>query len=233
MRSLVVLPTYNEKDNLPRIAPAIRSAIGADLLVVDDGSPDGTGELADRLARENSFVSVLHRPRKMGLGTAYVEGFRWALARDYEVIVQMDSDFSHDPEDLPRLVQALERADLAIGSRYVPQGLIQGWTFYRKWISALGNFYARRVLGSPVRDLTGGFKAWRRKTLEALDWSSILSDGYAFQIETTHGALSRGFRFVEIPIVFKDRRFGRSKLSKKIVWEAVWKVWKLRARRPS
>ena len=231
MKPIVLLPTYNERENLPRMIPAIRSAIVADILVIDDSSHDGTGELADGIARQNAFVSVIHRPGKLGLGTAYIEGFRWALARPYDVIVQMDSDFSHDPRDLSRLVQELKDADLAIGSRYVPQGRIEGWTFYRKWISAFGNFYARAILGSPVRDLTGGFKAWKRIVLESLDFSSILSDGYAFQIETTYGAASNGFRVAEIPIIFRDRRFGRSKLSKKIVFEAVWKVWKLRLRR--
>jgi dolichol-phosphate mannosyltransferase len=231
VKSVVLLPTYNERENLAAILPAVRSASGADILVIDDASPDGTGELAEQIAKTSPFLSVLHRARKLGLGTAYVEGFRWALDKGYDAVIQMDSDFSHDPEDLPRLIRALEKADFVIGSRYVPGGSIRGWSWHRKAISAFGNFYARAILSCPVRDLTGGFKVWSRRALESLELSSILSDGYSFQIETTVRALSKGYRFAEEPIVFKDRRFGSSKLSKKIVWEAVWKVWKLRRHR--
>lgn len=225
---LVVLPTYNEIENLPEFVPAVLSALKTDVLIIDDHSPDGTGELAEKMAREHAAIHVLHRPKKLGLGSAYVKGFQWALERRYDVIVQMDSDFSHAPGDVPNLVAALSEADFAIGSRYLKEGSIQNWPKWRLWVSEMGNAYARSVLNLETRDLTGGFKAWKRKVLEAIDLKKILSDGYAFQAETTFRAGQKGFKSVEIPIVFKDRTQGRSKISRKILLEAMWVMWKLR-----
>ena len=198
------------------------------VLVIDDSSPDGTGELADRLAAEQSWVRVIHRPRKEGLGPAYLEGFRHALALDAELVLEMDCDFSHDPADVPRLIAAAEDADLVIGSRYVPGGGTRNWGLVRRLISRGGSLYAQLLLGVPIRDLTGGFKCYRRAVLETIDLDAIDSKGYAFQIETTYRALRAGFRAVEVPIVFADREVGGSKMSKAIVLEAVWKVPALR-----
>ena len=231
MKVVVCLPTYNERENLERIVRALDRIEGVEnrsLLVVDDSSPDGTGELADRLASELPHVAVLHRPRKEGLGPAYLAGFRRALAEGAELVVEMDCDFSHDPADVPRLVAAAADADVVLGSRYVPGGTIEGWGLGRRIVSAGGSLYARAVLGVGVRDLTGGFKCYRRAVLEALDLESISSRGYAFQIETTYRALRAGFRVCEIPIAFTDRAVGGSKMSRSIVLEAIWKVPALR-----
>jgi len=226
-RVCVVLPTYNERENVPQIVPAILAASPAvDLLVVDDNSPDGTGALADEIAARDSRVRVLHRSRKEGLGRAYLAGFAEALRGGYGRIVEMDADFSHDPGRLPALLGV--DADLVLGSRYVPGGGTVNWGPGRRLLSRGGSFYARTILGVPIRDLTGGFKCFRRKVLESLDLASVRSTGYAFQIELTYRAIRRGFKVVEVPITFVDRRVGKSKMSRRIVAEALWMVWKIR-----
>jgi dolichol-phosphate mannosyltransferase len=226
----VCLPTYNERENLEAMVDALQNVLGEDgiVLVIDDSSPDGTGEIADLLAAERRGVQVLHRPRKEGLGPAYLDGFRRALELGADLIFEMDCDFSHDPADIPRLAAAAEEADLVIGSRYAEGGGTRNWGVLRRLISRGGSLYAQVLLGVGVRDLTGGFKCYRRMVLEAIDLDAIHSKGYAFQIETTYRALRRGFRVVEIPIVFVDRQVGGSKMSKAIVLEAVWKVPALR-----
>jgi dolichol-phosphate mannosyltransferase len=227
-RAVLCLPTYNERENLE---PMLRALGDKDVrvLVIDDGSPDGTGELADRLAAELDYVEVLHRAQKEGLGPAYLAGFRRALAQDAELVLEMDCDFSHDPDDVPRLIEAVEAgADVALGSRYVPGGGVRNWGLLRRFISAGGSFYARVILGVGIRDLTGGFKCYRRRVLETIELDAIESKGYAFQIETTYRALRKGFNVVEVPITFVDRVVGGSKMSKTIVLEAVWKVPALR-----
>jgi dolichol-phosphate mannosyltransferase len=199
------------------------------VLVIDDNSPDGTGELADRLAAELDYVGVLHREQKEGLGPAYIAGFRRALAEGAELVLEMDCDFSHDPADVVRLIAAVEAgADLALGSRYVKGGAVRNWGLLRRFVSAGGSFYARVLLGTNVRDLTGGFKCYRRAVLETIDLDAVHSKGYAFQIETTYRALRAGFRVVEVPITFVDREVGGSKMSKAIVAEGIWKVPALR-----
>ncbi|HEX6585918.1 MAG TPA: polyprenol monophosphomannose synthase [Solirubrobacterales bacterium] len=229
----VILPTYDEAENLERIADAVLEQLPAtgSVLVVDDNSPDGTGEIADRLAAANERIRVLHRERKEGLGPAYLAGFRIALDAGAERIIEMDADFSHDPAYLPGLIAATENADLAIGSRYVEGGGVTDWGPVRRFISRGGSAYARIALRLPVRDLTGGFKCFRREVLEAIDLGSIEARGYAFQVETTYRALELGFRVVEVPIVFRDRREGSSKMSKAIVAEAIWRVPAMRFRR--
>jgi dolichol-phosphate mannosyltransferase len=226
----LVLPTYNEADNLEPICTAALTNLpeSAHVLVVDDSSPDGTGKIADRLASAEPRIEVLHRPRKEGLGAAYIDGFRKALAAGAGFVLQMDSDFSHDPADLPRLLEAVQRADVAIGSRYVAGGGIENWTPLRRTISKGGSTYARFVLGVPVRDLTGGFKCFRREVLKAIDLPTVRSQGYAFQVELTYRTVLRGFRVVEVPIVFHERRAGDSKMSGSIVGEAAWRVPLLR-----
>jgi dolichol-phosphate mannosyltransferase len=226
----VCLPTYNERENLEPMLRALGEVLGPDdrVLVIDDNSPDGTGELADRLAGELDFVDVLHRPRKEGLGLAYLAGFRHALDAGADLIVEIDCDFSHDPADVPRLLAAAEDADLVLGSRYVPGGGVENWGLIRRVISAGGSIYARLVLGVPVRDLTGGFKCFRRAVLEAIPLDQVRSRGYAFQIELTYRALRQGFRVREVPIRFSDRVVGGSKMSRAIVLEAIWKVPLLR-----
>ena len=227
--AVVVLPTYNEADNLPAIAEAILAASpGLDLLVVDDNSPDGTGRLADDLARANPRVRVLHRARKEGLGKAYLAGFREALSHGYRYVLQMDADFSHDPKYLPELLARVRSTPLVLGSRYVPGGGTVNWGLFRRLLSRGGGLYARTILGLSVRDLTGGFKAWQREALEAIVLADVRSTGYAFQIELTLRAVRRGFAVEELPIVFVDRRVGQSKMSRAIVLEALWKVWALR-----
>ncbi|HSO01744.1 MAG TPA: polyprenol monophosphomannose synthase [Gaiellaceae bacterium] len=230
MRALVCLPTYNERENLEPMLRALGAVLGPDdrVLVIDDDSPDGTGELADRLAAELPFVDVLHRERKEGLGPAYLAGFRQALERGAELVVEIDCDFSHDPNDVPRLLEAVRDADLVLGSRYVPGGGIENWGLVRRAISAGGSLYARVLLGVGVRDLTGGFKCFRRAVLESLPLEEVHARGYAFQIELTYRALRRGFRVREIPIRFTDRVTGGSKMSRAIVLEAIWKVPLLR-----
>lgn len=227
--ALVCLPTYNEKENVVAIVEAILSATAdADVLVIDDNSPDGTGRLADEIAARNSRVRVLHRPGKQGLGKAYLAGFDWALQRGYELVLEMDADFSHDPGRLPAMIEAARDADLVLGSRYVPGGGTVNWSRFREFISRGGSYYARTILGIPVRDLTGGFKCFRRKVLESIDLPTVECSGYAFQIELTYRAIRKGFRVREIPIVFTDRRVGQSKMSKRIVLEALRKVWSIR-----
>jgi dolichol-phosphate mannosyltransferase len=225
--AVVCLPTYNERENLAAMLRALNGK-GARVLVIDDNSPDGTGQLADALAAELDYVSVLHRPAKEGLGPAYLAGFRSALAGGAELVLEMDCDFSHDPNDVPRLIAAADDADVVLGSRYVAGGGVGNWGLLRRFISAGGSWYARVVLGSNVRDLTGGFKCYRRAVLEAIDLDGIHSKGYAFQIETTYRALRAGFRVTEIPITFVDREAGGSKMSRSIVAEAIWKVPALR-----
>jgi dolichol-phosphate mannosyltransferase len=227
-RAVVCLPTYNERENLERMLRALGDK-SVRVLVIDDNSPDGTGELADRLAKELDYVDVLHRESKEGLGPAYLAGFRHALASDAELVLEMDCDFSHDPNYVPHLIAAVEcGADLALGSRYVPGGGVRNWGLLRRLISAGGSAYARIILGVKIRDLTGGFKCYRRAVLEAIDLDAVESKGYAFQIETTYRALRAGFKVVEVPITFADREVGGSKMSKAIVAEAIWKVPGLR-----
>ena len=225
--AVVCLPTYNERENLEPMLRALGDK-GVHVLVVDDNSPDGTGQLADRLAQELDYVSVLHRPAKEGLGPAYIAGFRRALADGAELVLEMDCDFSHDPSDVPRLVAAAGDADVVLGSRYVAGGGVRNWGLLRRFISAGGSWYARVLLGIPVRDLTGGFKCYRRRVLETIDLDAVHSKGYAFQIETTYRALRAGFRVAEVPITFADREDGVSKMSRTIVVEAIWKVPSLR-----
>ena len=229
MRALVCLPTYDERENLEPMLRALAEVLGPDdrVLVIDDDSPDGTGVLADRLAAELPFVDVLHRERKEGLGRAYLDGFRLALERGAELVLEMDCDFSHDPADVPRLIAAAADADLVLGSRYVPGGGVRDWGLLRRLISRGASLYTQLLL-MPVRDATGGFKCFRRAVLERLDLDAISSRGYMFQIETTFRARRAGFRVVEIPITFSDRRVGGSKLSRAIVLEAIWRVPALR-----
>jgi len=224
----VCLPTYNERENLEAMLRALEP-LGVEVLVIDDNSPDGTGELADRLAAELDFVSVLHRERKQGLGPAYLAGFRRVLAGDADYVLELDCDFSHDPADIPRLLAACEAgADLALGSRYVRGGGTANWGLARRIVSWGGSFYARVLLGVSIRDLTGGFKCFRRHVLESLDLDAIESKGYAFQIETTYRVLRKGFTIVEVPIRFVDRTEGESKMTRGIFLEAVRKVPLLR-----
>jgi len=228
-RALVCLPTYDERENLAPVVAAIHAAAPeVDVLVVDDDSPDGTGRVADELAARDPRVKVLHRAAKEGLGRAYLAGFAWALERGYGLVLEMDADFSHDPAYLPTLLAAAEDADLVLGSRYVPGGGTSNWGLGRRLVSRGGSAYARAILGVQVRDLTGGFKCFRREVLEAVDLASVECSGYAFQIELTFRALRRGFRVVEVPIVFADRRVGQSKMSRRIVLEAMRKVWSMR-----
>ena len=234
MRATVCLPTYNERDNLEPMVRALETVLrdGDRVLVIDDNSPDGTGEIADTLAAELPFVSVLHRPRKEGLGPAYLAGFHAALADGAELVLEMDCDFSHDPADVPRLIAAVEDgADLALGSRYVPGGAVGDWGLIRRGISRGGSLYAALWLRLGVKDPTGGFKCFRRAVLEAIDLDAITAKGYAFQIEMTYRAKRRGFRIVEVPITFDDRTVGSSKMSRTIVLEAVWRVPLLLLRR--
>lgn len=231
----IILPTYNERENLERFVSALlevfkTNSLDGRIIVVDDGSPDGTGEIADELAARLENLSVIHRSRKEGIGPAYVAGFKQALTTDTQFIFEMDSDFSHDPANVPRMLKAVGGADLVLGSRYVPGGGVKNWGLLRRIISRWGGIYARLVLGVPVNDLTGGFKCFRRKVLESLDLDSVSSHGYGFQIELTFKAIKKGFRVKEIPITFSDRALGQSKMSKRIVLEAAVMVWKLRLR---
>ena len=229
--AVVCLPTYNERENLERVVVALGEVLpeGGRVLVIDDNSPDGTGELADRLAAERQWVSVLHRERKEGLGPAYLAAFREVLTGDDEYVLEMDADLSHDPAVVPRLIAACASgADVALGSRYVEGGGTENWGLARRVVSAGGSLYARLLLGVPVRDLTGGFKCFRREVLERIDLDSVHSKGYAFQIEMTYRALRAGFRVVEVPIVFADRTRGHSKMSRGIFLEAVTRVPALR-----
>jgi dolichol-phosphate mannosyltransferase len=226
----LVLPTYNEAENLEPLVEAARAKLppSAQVLIVDDGSPDGTGEIADRLAAEHGNVNVLHRRRKEGLGPAYIAGFRAALAGGAGLVLEMDADFSHDPAYLPRLLEAAKRADVVLGSRYVAGGGVSDWGPLRRAVSRAGSAYARLVLGVGVRDLTGGFKCFRREVLEAIDLDRIDTRGYAFQVEMTYRAIRLGFKVAEVPIVFRERRVGSSKMGLGIVAEAVWRLPLLR-----
>ena len=229
-RALVIVPTYNERENIRRLIDSVLAQDARiDVLVVDDGSPDGTGALVDEIVASSDRVHVQHRARKLGLGTAYIVGFRWALERDYAYVLEMDADFSHDPIHLPQFLQAVEGADLVLGSRY-QQGRVTvvNWPMTRLILSYCANLYARAVTGLPVYDATGGFKCFRRSVLEAIDLAGVRSNGYAFQIEMSFRAWKRNFRIAEIPIVFVDRTEGTSKMSQSIVREAVWMVWRLR-----
>jgi len=231
----LVLPTYNEAENIERIVRAALPELATaapdhHILVVDDGSPDGTGEIADRLAAELEPVEVLHRSAKEGLGRAYLAGFERALASGADLVLEMDADFSHNPKDLPRLIEASSDADLVLGSRYVPGGGVTDWGLFRRLLSRGGSWYSRMVLGVPVRDLTGGFKCFHRETLEKIDYRKMHADGYGFQIELTYRAIKAGLRVKEVPIVFRDRQEGTSKMTARIALEAVWKVPALRAR---
>jgi dolichol-phosphate mannosyltransferase len=232
----LILPTYNEAENIEPLVRAVLpqlASTGLDhtVLVVDDGSPDGTGAIADGLAEELEQVRVLHRPQKQGLGRAYLAGFRVALAEGAELVLEMDADFSHDPADVPRLVAAAGAADLVLGSRYVPGGGVKDWGIVRRTLSRGGSAYARLLLGVPVRDLTGGFKCFRRRVLETIDLDGVHADGYGFQIELTYRTVQAGFKVAEVPITFRERRLGRSKMTARIALEAVWKVPALRLRR--
>jgi dolichol-phosphate mannosyltransferase len=229
-RALVIVPTYNERENIARLVETVLAQDPRlEMLIVDDGSPVGTGEIVDGIMAANARVHILRRPRKMGLGTAYIAGFRWALERDYAFVFEMDADFSHDPAHLPDFLRAIESADLVLGSRYREGKVtIVNWPINRLILSYFANVYARAVTGLPVWDTTGGFKCFRREVLQSIDLSKVVSNGYAFQIEMSFRAWKRGFRLVEIPIVFVDRTEGHSKMSKSIVREAIWMVPRLR-----
>ncbi|OGC76438.1 MAG: dolichyl-phosphate beta-D-mannosyltransferase [candidate division Zixibacteria bacterium RBG_16_40_9] len=229
MKSLVIIPTYNEKENLEKIVPEIlKMDDSLNILVVDDNSPDGTGEIAERIASKNNKVFVLHRPGKMGLGQAYIAGFKYALEKGYDCIFEMDADFSHDPKYLPDFLSGIKEADLVIGSRYINGVNVINWPMTRLLLSYYANIYARWVTGLPLKDSTGGFKCYRRKVLESINLDEVRSNGYSFQIEMSFRAWKKGFKIKEIPIIFVDRRVGKSKMSKKIVREAIWMVWRLR-----
>ncbi len=224
-RRLVVVPTYNEAQNIAWIIKRLRVLVPSlDVLVVDDGSPDGTGDIAEERARADGQVQVLHRVAKRGLGAAYLAGFAWGLARDYDVLIEMDADGSHQPEQLPQLLDALPRADLVLGSRWVEGGSVVNWPLHRKALSRGGNLYVRMALGLPLHDATGGFRVFRRSTLEGIDLRSVTSEGYCFQIDLARRALAAGYRVVEVPITFVEREYGESKMSGAIVRESLVKV---------
>jgi len=229
-RALVIVPTYNERFNIARLIPAILAQDPSlEILVVDDGSPDGTGAIVDGIATYFPRVHVIHREGKLGLGTAYIAGFRWALERKYDLVFEMDADFSHNPERLPEFLEAIRESDVVLGSRYQDGHVnVVNWPMSRLFLSYAANIYARFVTGLPIFDTTGGFKCFRRNVLESIDLNSVKSNGYAFQIEMSYRAWKRGFRLLEIPIIFVDRTEGVSKMSKKIVREAIWMVWRLR-----
>ncbi len=229
-RALVIVPTYDEASNIPQLLPQILGQDECiDVLVVDDGSPDGTGQIADRMASDNGRINVLHREKKLGLGTAYLAGFAWALEREYDFIFEMDADFSHDPKHLPEFLEAIQDADLVLGSRYLDGRVtVVNWPMSRLLLSYGANIYARVVTGLKLCDSTGGFKCFRRRVLEAIDLDRVHSNGYAFQIEMSLRAVKKGFKIKEIPIVFVDRSDGASKMSGRIVREAIWMVWRLR-----
>jgi dolichol-phosphate mannosyltransferase len=232
-RTLVIVPTYQERENLPLIVRRVRAATPAvDVLVADDSSPDGTGEVADAMAAADPQVHVMHRPTKQGLGAAYVAGFQWGLDAGYDVIVEMDADGSHQPEQLPALLTALETADVVLGSRYVEGGSVSNWPKSREFLSRGGNAYVRVVLGIPLRDATGGYRAYRAKVLRSFDLSTVRSQGYCFQVDLALRSWQRGYKVVEVPISFVEREHGASKMSRAIVIEALWRVtvWAIRAR---
>jgi dolichol-phosphate mannosyltransferase len=233
-RTLVIVPTYNEADNIaPLVAAILQATPAVDILFVDDNSQDGTQDKITLMQHQYGHkVHLLSRAGKLGLGTAYIAGFQWALTQRYHVIVQMDADLSHDPAHLPRFLALLESSDVVVGSRYVDGGGTRHWSIIRRCISKAGALYARRLLGLPIQDPTGGYNVWHRRVLEAIDFKAVQSEGYAFQIECKYRAYRAGFRFVEAPIVFIDRRVGASKMSTRIVLEAVWRTWQLRSLRP-
>ncbi len=230
MRTLIVIPTYNEIENLKPLAEAVLSMTptNVEVLIVDDGSPDGTGQMADTIAKANARLHVLHRPGKMGLGTAYVQGFAWGLDRGFESLIEMDADFSHHPKYLARMLELLEQCDVVVGSRYVPGGGTLNWGLGRRILSLCGSFYSRMILGAPIRDFTGGFNGWRRSVLEAVHLSTLQSDGYSFQIELKYRAFLKKFKWIEFPIIFEDRKVGKSKMNRRIIFEALGRVWKFR-----
>ncbi len=221
MKTLIIIPTYNELENLrPLLKEVFAYAPETDVLIVDDNSPDGTGKLADELHEEDVHIHVLHRPGKLGLGTAYIAGFKYALEHDYDAAFEMDADFSHDPRYLPNFLKAIEQADLVIGSRYIPGGDTPNWSIMRRLISGSGNIFARFMLGIPVQDCTAGFRCYRREVLQGINLDTVQSQGYAFQVEMAYRVVTYGFKIVETPIIFKDRRVGKSKMSRKIIIEA-------------
>lgn len=229
MKALVIIPTYNEADNIRELVPRVlEQDAGIEILVVDDNSTDGTGDLVEEIRATEPRLHALHRPGKMGLGTAYVDGFRYALERDYDLVFEMDADFSHDPDSLPAFLEAAQDADLVVGSRYLNGVTVVNWPLTRLILSYGANLYTRIVTNMPLKDATGGFKCFRRTTLERLDLNRVRSDGYGFQIEMNFKAWRQGLRVKEIPILFVDRRVGVSKMNNKIIWEAMWLVWKLR-----
>lgn len=232
MKSLIIVPTYNELENIRRLLPELM-ALGPDIrvLVVDDNSPDGTGKLADELAAENERITVLHRPEKLGLGSAYLAGFRYAIQQDVDCVFEMDADFSHDPAMIPKFIEQIESCDVVIGSRYISGINVVNWPMSRLLLSYFANIYTRVVTGMTIRDTTSGFKCFRREVLEHIDLDSVRSDGYAFQIEMNFRCWRKGYRIREIPIIFVDRRSGTSKLSRGVISEAVWIVWWLRLQR--
>lgn len=224
-RTLVVIPTYDERYNLASVLSRLHAAAPwVSALVVDDASPDGTGAVADELAAVDERVAVLHRSAKTGLGPAYLAGFGWALARDFDVIAEMDADGSHAPEELPRLLAGLDGTDVVLGSRYVPGGRVYDWPWYRRWLSRGGNVYSRLALGVPIADLTGGFRAYRRAVLEKVDLRTVSAQGYCFQVDLARRAVQAGFGVVELPITFVDRRHGTSKMTGSVVREALWQI---------
>lgn len=229
-RGLVIIPTYNERENIERLVPMVLAQDPRlDVLIIDDASPDGTGEVAERMSAEDPRVQVLRRPGKLGLGTAYLEGFRRGLEQGYAYLFEMDADFSHDPAHLPQFLEAIEKYDVVLGSRYLEGRVtVVNWPIGRLLLSYFANIYARIVTGLPIADATGGYKCFRREVLEAIDLDRVESEGYSFQIEMSFRAWKKGFRIGEIPIVFADRDVGESKMSRRIIWEAVWRVWKLR-----
>ncbi len=230
MLTLIVVPTYNEIENLKPLVDAILAIVPShvELLIADDNSPDGTGKLADQLAGANPRVHALHRPKKMGLGSAYVGGFKWGMEKGFEAFIEMDADFSHDPKYLPTMLTQLETCDVAIGSRYVAGGGTVNWGLGRKIISRGGSLYSRMILGAPIRDFTGGFNGWKRQVLEKVEFATLRSDGYSFQIELKYRAFRQGFKITEFPIIFADRKVGKSKMNRKIVIEALGRVWSFR-----
>lgn len=229
MKSLIIIPTYNEHENIQQVVQALlEQAERIEVLIVDDNSPDGTGAIADHLATEDGRVHVLHRPGKLGLGSAYIQGFKFALNRDYDLIFEMDADLSHDPRYIPHFLDKIQSNDLVLGSRYIRGVNVINWPMSRLLLSYFANLYTRVVTGLPIKDATGGFKCFRRRALEAIDLDQVKSDGYSFQIEMTFKCWKKGFRICEMPIIFYDREKGRSKMSKRIVREAIWMVWRLR-----
>ena len=230
-KQLVIIPTYDEKDNVGPISQAVHQHCpDADILFVDDNSPDGTGQIIDNLCKQDSFIHVLHREEKNGLGRAYIAGFKWAIERKYDLIFEMDADFSHDPAELPNFIKAAEHSDLILGSRYVNGVRITNWPLSRLLLSKSAATYVRLITGMPISDPTGGFKCFRRAVLESIPLDDIIANGYSFQVEMTHRAWMRGFRIGEVPITFVDRRTGYSKMSSDIFKEALWLVWKLALR---